>query len=94
MESCGHISEKHRARTWEIYAKSVPQLFVEREHARPDRVAFRYKDLGLYHEAMGDKKLALEHMIKAADDYPVGGYMWDVARVHRDLRRIEAGKDR
>src|SRR5262249_44884480 len=50
MESAGHISEKHRARTWEIYGKSVPQLFAERVRARPDRVAFRYKDLGLYHE--------------------------------------------
>ena len=50
MESAGHISEQHRARTWEIYAKSVPQLFAERVRERPDRVAFRYKDLGLYHE--------------------------------------------
>jgi len=50
MDSSGHISEKHRARTWEVYSKSVPQLFIERAEARPDRVAFRYKDLGLYHE--------------------------------------------
>jgi long-chain acyl-CoA synthetase len=50
MQTAGHISEKHRARTWEIYSKSVPQLFVERVRARPDQVAFRYKNLGLYHE--------------------------------------------
>jgi long-chain acyl-CoA synthetase len=50
METAGHISEKHRARTWEIYGKSVPQLLVDRVRERPDRVAFRYKDLGLYHE--------------------------------------------
>src|SRR5262249_38508866 len=56
------------------------------------RLFYAHLYLGLYYEAMGDKKLALEHMTKAADDYKVGGYMWDVARVHRDIRRKEAGK--
>jgi long-chain acyl-CoA synthetase len=50
MAPCWHISEKHQERTWEIYRKSVPQLFLERVEARPDAVAFRYKDLGLYQE--------------------------------------------
>ena len=45
-----HIPEKHQERTWEIYRKSVPQLFLERVEARPHAVAFRYKDLGLYQE--------------------------------------------
>jgi long-chain acyl-CoA synthetase len=45
-----HISEKHQERTWEIYRKSVPQLFLERVETRPHAVAFRYKDLGLYQE--------------------------------------------
>ncbi len=50
MAPSWHISEKHQERTWEIYRKSVPQLFLERVKARPDAVAFRYKDLGLYQE--------------------------------------------
>ncbi len=58
------------------------------------RLFYAHLYLGLYYEALGDKKLTLEHMTKAADDYPVGGYMWDVARVHRELRRQKAGKDR
>lgn len=44
------VSQHHQDRTWVIYEKSVPQLFLERVRARPDRVAFRYKDLGLYQE--------------------------------------------
>jgi lipoprotein NlpI len=48
--------------------------------------------LGLYHESKGDRKKTLEHMAKAANDYNVGGYMWEVARVHLDLRRAEAKK--
>ncbi len=42
--------------------------------------------LGLYFEAMGDEANAAQHIRSAADDYPVGGYMWEVARVHKRLR--------
>jgi len=49
------------------------------------RLFYAHLYLGLYYEAEGDKKKALEHMTKAADDYPIGHYMGDVARVHRDL---------
>jgi long-chain acyl-CoA synthetase len=44
------IPKHHQERTWAIYGKSVPQLFVERVAARPDAVALRYKDFGLYQE--------------------------------------------
>lgn len=43
-------SKRHQERTWEIYAKSVPQLFLDRCARTPDAVAFRYKDLGIYKE--------------------------------------------
>jgi long-chain acyl-CoA synthetase len=44
------VARHHQERTWAIYGKSVPQLFVERAAARPDAVALRYKDFGLYQE--------------------------------------------
>ena len=44
------IPKHHQDRTWSIYGKSVPQLFFERVAARPDAVALRYKDFGLYQE--------------------------------------------
>jgi long-chain acyl-CoA synthetase len=44
------VPQHHRERTWEIYGKTVPQLFLDRASQRPDAVAFRYKDLGLYQE--------------------------------------------
>ncbi len=44
------IPKHHQDRTWSIYEKSVPQLFLERVAQRPDQVAFRYKDFGLYQE--------------------------------------------
>ena len=44
------VPKHHQERTWAIYAKSVPQLFLERVAARPDAVALRYKEFGLYQE--------------------------------------------
>ncbi len=44
--------------------------------------------LGLYYEAVEkDKKKALSHLNQATDKYRIGHYMWDVARVHRDILR-------
>jgi len=44
------VPQHHKDRTWNIYGKSVPQIFLERASERPDAVAFRYKEFGLYQE--------------------------------------------
>jgi lipoprotein NlpI len=49
------------------------------------RLFYAHLYLGLYHEALGDRKQALEHLTKAAQDYPIAHYMGDVARVHVEL---------
>ena len=41
--------------------------------------------LGLYHDVLGDKKRAAEHMALAADKYKIGHYMGEVARVHQEV---------
>ncbi len=56
---------------------------------RTERLFYAHLYLGLYHDAVGDKQLALEHLTKAANDYKIGHYMWDIALVHRDLLRKE-----
>jgi lipoprotein NlpI len=48
--------------------------------------------IALYFETEGNEKKALEHMRTAADDHPNGDYMWDVARVHRDLLQKKSQK--
>jgi lipoprotein NlpI len=53
------------------------------------RLFYAHLYLGLYYESEGDKKKALGHITKAADDYMIGHYMGDVARVHRDLLKKE-----
>src|SRR6266446_1685351 len=49
------VPKHHQERTWAIYGKSVPQLFLERAAARPESVALRYKDFGLYQEVIWRK---------------------------------------
>jgi lipoprotein NlpI len=53
------------------------------------RLFYAHLYLGLYAEANGDKKKALEHLSKAADDFKDEHYMGDVARVHAELLRKE-----
>ncbi len=50
------------------------------------RLFYAHLYLGLYYDAGGDKKRALEH-IEKADSHKIGHYMWDVAHVHRQLLR-------
>lgn len=38
--------------------------------------------VGLYYEATGEPKKAKEHVKTAAEKYPIGHYMWDVAAAH------------
>jgi lipoprotein NlpI len=48
--------------------------------------------VGIYYDLLNDKNKAFEHLNKATDDYRIGHYMWDVARVHRDLLAKELKK--
>jgi lipoprotein NlpI len=59
---------------------------------RDQQLFYAHLYLGLYSEATGDARQALEHLTKAAGDYPFPHYMGDVARVHRDLLRKQAEK--
>jgi lipoprotein NlpI len=44
--------------------------------------------VGIYYDLLGDKTKALSHLQQAVD-HKIGHYMWDVARVHRDLLQAE-----
>lgn len=48
--------------------------------------------LGIWFDLIGERAKALDHLNKAADDHRIGHYMWDVARVHRDVLAAANGK--
>lgn len=50
------------------------------------RLFYAHQYLGLFFEAQGDKKKALNHMEEAVK-HKIGHYMWDVANVHVQLRK-------
>jgi lipoprotein NlpI len=50
--------------------------------------------VGIYYDLQGDKKKAFEHLNQATEKHRIGHYMWDVARVHRDLLANELKKDK
>ncbi len=55
------------------------------EAERRERLFYAHLYLGLYFDATGDKKQALEHITLAAHKYFIDGYMGDVARVHEKV---------
>ncbi|HVS34209.1 MAG TPA: tetratricopeptide repeat protein [Gemmataceae bacterium] len=60
------------------------------EAERKERLFMAHLYLGLYFDATGDKKQALEHISLAAHKYYVDGYMGDVARVHETVLMKES----
>jgi lipoprotein NlpI len=57
---------------------------------KKEQLFYAHLYLGLYYDVLENKKLAREHMQKAAKDYLIGDYMGDVARVH--LAQMEKRK--
>ena len=55
-----------------------------KEEELNQRLFYAHLYLGLYFEVQGDKKKALDHLA-ATEKLKTGGYMGDVARVHRAL---------
>jgi lipoprotein NlpI len=54
--------------------------------AKADRELFyAHLYVGIYFDLLNEKKKAFEHLDVATEKYRIGHYMWDVARVHRDL---------
>jgi lipoprotein NlpI len=59
---------------------------------RANRLFYAHLYLGLYYDATGDPKQALEHIALAAGKYRSPHYMGDVARVHERVLREAATK--
>jgi lipoprotein NlpI len=59
---------------------------------RNERLFYAYLYLGLYDDITGDRKQALEDLTRAVEEHKIGHYMWDVARLHRDLLRQDRPK--
>ncbi len=56
------------------------------------RLFYAHLYVGIYQELLGNKKSAFEHLELATEKHRIGHYMWDVARVHRDLLAKELTK--
>ena len=65
-----------------------PEMVLKAAGARDSAQFYAQLYVGLYYEALGDSRRALEHITAAADRYAAaGGYMHTVARVHLGILR-------
>ena len=93
-----NIKSDTRVPMMEIYdlfrQKADPQDVIKAANADAPKTQLNrqkfYANLyvGLYYEATGDEKKATEHL-QAAVKHRIGHYMWDVARVHLEVRKRE-----
>ncbi|MCI0380766.1 MAG: tetratricopeptide repeat protein [Gemmataceae bacterium] len=59
---------------------------------RSRQLFYAHLYVGIYFDLEGNKAKALEHLSTAADDHRIDHYMWDVARIHRDLLKASSKK--
>jgi lipoprotein NlpI len=90
------IAKDDRIPMQEVYdlfaGKAKPQDVLDaaragkpKEDELSKRLFYAHLYLGLYYHSEGDAKQALVHLDLATTKHPIGHYMWDVARVHRDI---------
>jgi lipoprotein NlpI len=78
------------SRIYEMFRGTLePAKVLEAAGAQPGAQFYAQLYLGLYFEATGDERRALEHITAAASDRfrAAGGYMHTVARVHLEILR-------
>lgn len=71
---------------------SAKKTNAENKAALNSQLFYAHLYIGIWRELEGNKKAAFEHLQRATEDHRIGHYMWDVARVHRDLIRNELKK--
>jgi lipoprotein NlpI len=84
---------------YELYLgqKKPEEVFAAARAGKPDgellnrQLFYAHLYVGIWHDLNGDKRKALAEL-RAAADRPIGHYMWDVARVHRDMLAKEIEK--
>lgn len=63
----------------------TPEQMLASAGSNPESQFYAHLYAGLYFEATGNRERARAEITTAADRYTVGGYMHDVAVVHRDI---------
>jgi len=85
------ITADDRPAMMEVHAlfagRSTPDKVIAAAGTNRSGLFYAHLYVGLFHEAHGDRSRAIEHIRRAATDYPSDHYMGDVARVHLKLAR-------
>lgn len=60
------------------------------DDAKNSALFYAHLYVGIYHDLVGEKTKAIDHLRRAVDDYEMAHYMYDVARIHLDTLRTPA----
>ena len=74
---------------YDLYKGDLKPDDVMKAAKASNELFYAHLYVGIYFDLINDKKKAFEHLNDATEKYRIGHYMWDVARVHRDLLATE-----
>ena len=77
---------------YDLYKGDLKPADVLKAAKADNELFYAHLYVGIYFDLLGDKEQALDHLNRATEDYRISHYMWDVARVHRDLLAKELKK--
>jgi lipoprotein NlpI len=86
------VYEMYRGKLKPSDVRAAAEAGTATPEQRRDRLFYAHLYLGLYYDATGDPARAREHIELAAGKYRSPHYMGEVARVHADVLRADAGK--
>lgn len=85
------ISADDRPAMMEVHAlfagRSTAEKVIAAAGSNRSGLFYAHLYVGLYYEAQGERAKAVEHIRRAATEYPSDHYMGDVARVHLKLAK-------
>jgi lipoprotein NlpI len=77
---------------YDLYKGDLKPADVMKAATKGSELFYAHLYVGIYYDLLGEKKRAFEHLNAATEKHRIGHYMWDVARVHRDLLAKELKK--
>ncbi|HZZ77499.1 MAG TPA: tetratricopeptide repeat protein [Gemmataceae bacterium] len=93
MLKIGNDKRVPMRQVYDLYKGDLKPEDVMKVAKANNELFYAHLYIGIYYDLLGDKKKAFDHLNQATERYRINHYMWDVARVHRDLLAKEQKKE-
>jgi lipoprotein NlpI len=93
MLKIGNDKRVPMRQVYDLYKGDLKPEDVMKVAKANNELFYAHLYVGIYFDLLGDKEKAFKHLNEATENYRINHYMWDVARVHRDLLAKDRKKE-